>query len=86
MAYHLSNVSKDRHRIFQKLEEVPEQVNDLVTGGEEWVVVKLPPGDHLQPEEISRGRGPITGGALGAGVSTFAPEATRNDHDFGRRC
>ena len=66
MAYHLSNVSKDRHQVVQRLEEVPDRVNDLVEGGEEWVVVKLPPGDHLQPEEIFRGRGPIPGGALEA--------------------
>jgi hypothetical protein len=59
MTYHLRNVTSGRQGICQNDEEVPELLNELVAPLEEWVVTKLPPGDHLEPREVSRGQGPI---------------------------
>lgn len=59
MTYHLKNVTNGRQGICQKDDEVPGKLNELVAPLEEWVVTKLPPGDHLEPREVSRGQGPI---------------------------
>ncbi|MBW3611765.1 MAG: hypothetical protein M3N37_05620 [Actinomycetota bacterium] len=59
MTYHLKNVTNGQQGICQQADEVPEKLNELVAPREEWVVIQLPPGDHLEPKEVSRGRGPI---------------------------
>ena len=67
MTYHLKNMTNGRQGICQKAEELPEKLNELVAPLEEWVVMQLPPGDHLEAKEVSRGKGPIPsqGGSIG---------------------
>lgn len=67
MTYHLKNMTNGRQEICQKAEELPEKLNELVAPLEEWVVMQLPPGDHLEAKEVSRGKGPVPsrGGFIG---------------------
>ena len=69
MTYQLKNVTNGQQGICQNDDEIPQRLNELVAPLEEWVVIKLPPGDHLEAREVSRGRGPVPHqGALGAKV------------------
>ena len=59
MTYHLKNVTNGQQGICQKADELPEKLNELVEPLDEWVVIQLPPGDHLEAKEVSRGQGPV---------------------------
>lgn len=59
MRYHLRNLNSGTERLCSSVEEAHQKVNDIVAGGEEWVIIRLPEQRVGVGVTVSSGIGPI---------------------------
>ena len=60
MTYHLRNTTTGQDRLCATLDDAHEKVNEIVSGQQEWVIIKLPEQNVGAGHAVSSGRGPIS--------------------------